>query len=45
MYKYKDFVEEIHGIADGAEIPFSYVFLANFAYEVSTACTGIVIRN
>lgn len=21
------------------------MFLANFAYEVSTACTGIVIRN
>lgn len=32
------------GISEAADIPFSYVFLANFAYEMSIACSGIVIR-
>lgn len=33
------------GIAETAEIPFPLVFILNFAYEFSSACTGILIRN
>lgn len=44
IYKYTEYVDEMKGIAEGAEVPFSYVFLANFAYEMSVACSGIVIR-
>lgn len=34
------------GIAFAAEVPFSYVFLSNLAYEISTAaCSGILIRD
>jgi hypothetical protein len=45
FYHYKEYVAEIHGIADGGEISFGYIFLANYFYEVSTACSGILIRN
>jgi len=49
IYKYREFVEEIQGIADAADLPFDTIFFLNYAYEVSTisghACSGILVRN
>jgi len=46
-YKYKEFVEELHGIAYYADVPFSLLLLTNFFAELATnnACTSIVLRD
>ena len=35
----------MQGISEVTKLKFSYIFIANFAYELNTACTGILIRD
>lgn len=42
---YREYVEELTGIAKEIEMSLEDVFLINLLYEIKTACTAIVYRN